>query len=325
MKKTLYRKVFSDIVSGYSLSEFNGNTIYIRHLSTHDQVNLEDIESSFYESAKDRGLPTEEEALKSLKADHLWTQEDEDFISRQSSYVENLIKGKSHLILKSQIDQQNKLIEEESGKLNIKTSEKDSLFGNTCEKYSKQRVNDHYIIESLFLDLEMKKKLFTENELDDVGYKSLHGLIEIHNKNFQMFSEDNIQNLILQDFYYPYMPFSEDSMQFYGIPVCNLTHNQLQLLIYTRVFKNITDRHDNIPEHIKKDPKALLDFAASSEKGKEMLHHDDDKGGASTIIGATKEDYEYMGVSSKGVSLHDAAEKKGGKLDMQDLMDLAGT
>ena len=113
-------------------------------------------------------------------------------------------------------------------------------------------------------------------------------------------------------------------MQFYGTPVCMLTHNQLQMLIYTRVFKNIFDRHDNIPDHIKKDPKALLDFAASSEKGKDMLDQHEEKGGASTIIGATKEDYEYMGVSQKGVSLHEAAEKKGGKLNMEDLMDLAG-
>lgn len=325
MKKTLYRKVFTDIVKGYSLAEYDGRNIYIRHLNTHDQVNLEDIESSFRKAAKKRGLPTEEEALKSLKADHLWTQEDEDFITTQSAYLENLIKGKGHLVLKSQIDQQNKLIEDETIKLNKKTIQKDELLGNTCEKYSKQRVNDHYILESLFVDSEMTNKLFTEKELDEIGYNTLQKLVEIHNENFQMFSEENIQYLVLQDFYYPYMPFSEDSMQFYGIPVCNLTHNQLQLLIYTRVFKNIFDRHNDIPEHIKKDPKALLDFAASSEKGKEMLDKHEDKGGASTIIGATKEDYEYMGVSQRGVSLHDAAKKKGGKLDMEDLMNLTGS
>ena len=324
MKKSLYRKVFTDIVKGYSLAKYNSRSVYIKHLDTHDQVNLEDIKDSFYESAKKRGLPTEKEALNGLKEDRLWTDNDENFIETQTSYVENLIKGKQHLILKSQIDKQNDLIEEESRKLNEKTTQKAELLGNTCEKYSTQRINDHYIIESLFKDSKLNEKLYTEKELDELPHRTLRELISIHNNSFEMFSEENIQMLVLQDFYYPYMPFSEDSMQFYGTPVCLLTHNQLQLLIYTRVFKNIFDRHDNIPEHIKKDPKALLDFAASSEKGKDMLGQHDEKGGASTIIGATKEDYEYMGVSPKGVSLHDAAKKKGGKLDMEDLMNLAG-
>ena len=71
-----------------------------------------------------------------------------------------------------------------------------------------------------------------------------------------------------------------------------------------------------------------MDFASSSRKGKEVMDKHAEKGGHSTIVGATKEDYEYMGVSaneSKGTqTLHQAAEKKGGSLNMNDLMDLAG-
>ena len=46
------------------------------------------------------------------------------------------------------------------------------------------------------------------------------------------------------------------------------------------------------------------------------------------VVGATKEDYEYMGVEPTKVkdaqSLNNIAKKKGGSLNMKDLMDLAG-
>ena len=55
-------------------------------------------------------------------------------------------------------------------------------------------------------------------------------------------------------------------MQFYGKPFCNLTYNQIRLIVYTRVFKNIFDNNENIPDNIRKDPAKLLDFGGSSEE-----------------------------------------------------------
>ena len=49
-----------------------------------------------------------------------------------------------------------------------------------------------------------------------------------------------------------------------------------------------------------------------------------DKDGASTVFGATKEDYEYMGVEKSTNSITQAAKKKGGSLNMSDLMELGG-
>ena len=47
-----------------------------------------------------------------------------------------------------------------------------------------------------------------------------------------------------------------------------------------------------------------------------------------TLFGATEEDYEYAGLENPsdktGISLQKAAEKKGGSLSMEDLMELSG-
>jgi len=324
-----YRRMFRDVVKGYTKEESEElGLLYIKNLNTHDQVDLEEIEEKFFNKAKKKGLPSEEERIKDLKKDKLWSDEDENFIISQSSFIENLAKSKSQLILKSQIDKQQKLIESETSKLNEKILAKENLIGHTCEKYAKQRVNDHYIGRSFFKDEIFQEPLYTEEEYDELTYSHLSSLVKIHNDQFKAFSEENIQKMILQDFFFPYMPFCEDTMQFFGQSVCSLTHNQLKLILFTRVFKNIFDNNENIPERIKKDPQALLDFATSSKKGKEVIDKHADKGGASTVVGATKEDYEYMGVEPTKVkdaqSLNNIAKKKGGSLNMKDLMDLAG-
>ena len=89
-----YRKIFRDIVRGYSIVDIDNQSFYIKHLTVHDQVDLEDIEEQFYQKAKKRGIPTEKQSLKELIKDGMWKEEDESFIEKQQSYLENLIKGK---------------------------------------------------------------------------------------------------------------------------------------------------------------------------------------------------------------------------------------
>ena len=161
---TLYRKIFRDVVQGFTKVFHGEELIFIKHLTTHDQVNLEDIEENFFNKAQARGLKTEQESLDQIIKDELWTREDEQFLSTQKSYVENLYKGKSQLILKSQIDNQERLINTELKKLDEKINEKNELLGETCEKYSKKRANDYYIMTSFYSDEKLTTKLYEEKE-----------------------------------------------------------------------------------------------------------------------------------------------------------------
>jgi chromosome segregation and condensation protein ScpB len=48
-----------------------------------------------------------------------------------------------------------------------------------------------------------------------------------------------------------------------------------------------------------------------------------DKEGASTVFGATKKDYEYLGIKqTEGDVLAKKLKEKGGKMDMKDLMSV---
>ena len=325
-KATEHRKAFRDIVRGYSVVEYLGALVYIKHLTPHDQVELEEITDLYHNKAAERGLPTEKETLEILKEGGDWTEEDEAFIFRTSEYIKSMTQAKSKLVIKSAQDQQTALIEKEEKKLNQKLNQKSELLGNTCEKYAQTRTHDFYILRSFFKKPDLLTPLYTEDAYDNLTQPQVAVLVSTYNESFVSFGEDGIQHLILEEFYNPYLSFAEDSMQFYGRPFCELTYNQIRMIVYTRIFKNIFDSNQNIPEKIRTDPKALLDFGSISDEEKEKFKSKFEDGAGSTLVGAKEEDYEYLGVErpTMGKSLHEEAKKKGGSLSMKDMMKLSG-
>jgi hypothetical protein len=325
---SFYRKIFRDITLGYSKTSIEGQDVFVKHLNAHDQVDLEDLYDKYSKEAEVRGIPTEKEMLELLTEDDQWTQKDEDYIKNQNTFIESLIASKKHNVLKSQKDEKDKIIEKERDALNEKLRQRSGLLGNTCEKYAENRVNDYYIIKSFYKDDKIETPFFSEDKFDELDQKDLTKIIIKYNVEFKRFADINLFHLILDQFYQVYFPFCEDCLQFYGKPVCNITHNQIKLISYTRLFKHILENNPNIPESIKNDPEALIDYGTTSDKEKEKIQSELEKEGATTIVGAKKEDYEYLGVETgvetKNISLYDEAKKKGGSLSMEDLIKLSG-
>ena len=326
MESTKRRKIFRDVVRGYSTTTLDEDFIYIKHLTPHDQVELEEIEESYFNIALRKGVPTEEDMVMYLTSEGQWTDADEKVISDTTMYLESLKKALDKIILKRDMDRQRSIIKKEEQKLQEKQIQKINLIGNTCEKYAKERLNDFYMIKSFYKDKDLLIPLFSQNEFDELEHQDLKRVINIYNDIFLGFNEENIQHTILEDFYNPYLSFAEDSMQFYGKPFCNLTYNQIRLIVYTRVFKNIFDNNENIPDNIRKDPAKLLEFGGSSREERDKVSEKLSNGSAGTLVGATDEDYENLGIEKPkgGISLHEEAKKKGGTLNMEDLMKLHG-
>jgi hypothetical protein len=320
------RKIFRDVVRGYSSTILEEDFVYVKHLTPHDQVELEEIEERYFNIALRKGVPTEEEMLLFLKEEEQWSDADDKFIEDKKYFLDTLKTAKSKMVIKRQIDQQEKTIQEETLLLAKKEAEKMSLLGNTCEKYAKDRLNDFYMIKSFFKDKNLSEPLFSEDKFDEMENQDIKKVVFRYNELFEGFNEESIQYTILEDFYNPYLSFAEDSMQFYGKPFCELTYNQIRLIVYTRVFKNIFDTNENIPDNIRKDPAKLLEFGGSSKEERDKTKQKLSQGSAGTLVGAKEEDYEYLGIERPkgGVSLHEEAKKKGGTLNMEDLMKLHG-
>ena len=295
-------------------------------MTPHDQVELEEVEQKYFKIAEKRGVPTEKDMMDFLIQEGEWSDSKDKEIEKKKMFLESLKTARNKMVLKSAIDKQSELIQKEQNALNELETHKASLIGNTCEKYAKDRMNDFYMIKSFYKDKDLKEILFSEEVYDELEDRDIKKYIFNYNEIFSGFTEESIQYTILEEFYSPYLSFAEDSMQFYGKPFCALTYNQIRLIVYTRVIKNIFDTNENIPESIRKDPAKLLEFGSSSKEERDKAKDKLSQGAAGTLVGAKDEDYEYLGIEKPkgGVSLHEEAKKKGGTLNMQDLMKLHG-
>lgn len=320
-----FKSVFSEICQGFSVLNHPIGTFYIKHLNYSDQAELEDLRDLFFNQAKKRGLPTIEDSLNNLEEEGLWTKHKEESLKQEESFVAKLISNKKNIYLKSQLDKINSQIEEASKKINYLKNERNSLLGNTCENHADQKVTEEFLKLSLFKDESLKELFFCDETFDDLDASEISDLVIKYNNLTSSFSDSFLQKLVLEDFFSYYMPFSEDPIHFFGIPVVKMTYNQLRLLIYARYFKNLLQSSEKIPEEYRKDPEKLIDYVNANEKAKNRTDSDD--GTASSIVGATKEDYEYLNMNkkdSKTVDLSEEAKKKGGTLNMQDLMKMMG-
>lgn len=320
-----YKKNFRDICQGYTLISCNLGKFYFKHISVSDQVLLDESKDEYIEEAKKRGIPTIQEALANLKEEGYWTDKDESAIKQEEVFLLKINEQKKNTYLKSQIDVLNKQINDSLTKLNELKNKRSSYLGNTCENYAEQRVTEEFLKFTLFKDPDLKNLYFTDDEFDELSSDDLSALIGFYNQTLTQFSDSKIQRLVLEDFFTYYMPYCEDPIHFYGKPIINLTYNQLRLILYARYFKNILSTNDKIPEDYRKDPDKLIDYVNANEKAKEKIKDKDNQ--AQSIVGATKEDYKYINMDKgdkKALSLSEEAKKKGGSLDMKDLMKLMG-
>jgi hypothetical protein len=82
------------------------------------------------------------------------------------------------------------------------------------------------------------------------------------------------------------------------------------------------------PEELYDDPDGLVDWLESAKEGQKVLEKsmpEEGKAGATSIVGATKDDLKKMGVDTVGqINLSKEAAKKGGTLEMEDFIRLHG-
>ena len=97
METVKRRKIFRDVVRGFSTTTLEEDFVYIKHLTPHDQVELEEIEEKYFNIALRKGVPTEEDMLAYLKDEGQWTDKDEKFIQDKELFLENLRKAKPSL------------------------------------------------------------------------------------------------------------------------------------------------------------------------------------------------------------------------------------
>jgi hypothetical protein len=322
-----YIAIVGEIFDGYTEFYFKGEPVYLKHFSIRDQRYIHKYYNKYKNIAMNKGIPTEEEALNNLKKDGLWSDEDNDKISFCELELENLKDNLLNAFLPSQKKSLEEAVDEKQKELNILKIKRKEVVGTTAEDFASSRSNEEFIRYILFKDESLKKHLFTEGEFSELDDRDLMFLVKQNSNCSIRLNEEFIQESVLRDFFNMYLSQTEDVSAFYGKPIIHLSVYQLKLALYSRVFYNIFQYNDDIPNGIKKDPAALLRFAESKRNGgnnKTLSKIRNQDAGATAVFGATKDDLSYVDSQAKQINLNDEVKKKGGSLNMDDMIKLMG-
>ena len=329
MERQELKLVFSEIVEGYSLtrSELFGD-LKIKHINNYDSAKTDIRNNYYFEKAVSQGLPKREEKVEYLIKEKLWDPEKDKEADRLKEMLKGMNRTKSKLFLQAQIDAIKKDIADNEIKLSNILAEKESVIGFTAEEYANRRINEYYMHISI-LD-EEGKQLFGENEFDELEQDQVNDIMQVYEKNNRKFKAEILKKISLADFFTNIFYLCEDNVfNFYGKPVIDLTFYQIEIYSYGRYFKSIIQNsEEKIPDHIVEDPDKLIEWAESSKNVKEVLEKTsgDAESGASSIMGATKQDLEKAGIDQNQdvIDLSQKAQEKGGRLTMEDMMKLHG-
>ena len=270
-------------------------------------------------------MQTEEERVGESKKDDIWSDEDDLKIFNLQFEIENLIKTQKQLFIPSQKQAVGVDISNKENDLFSLRSKRKEIIGKTAEEYASVRSDEEMLRYFLFKDKDLTKNLFTEGEFSELDDLELMFFMKSQAEISNRLCELNIQKAVLRPFFSMYMSQCENINAFYGKAIILLSVYQLKVVLFARMFYNIFQYVEDIPDDIKDNPEKLLAFSdmqTNKSSGRNMI---DDNADASSIFGATKEDMKALaGKDSNTISLSDELAKNGGALDMEQMMKLAG-
>lgn len=325
MDEILHRNIFTDVVRGYSVVNYNDSQIYLKHLSPLDQS---EIDSKYTEALNEGivdGFPLAETQLNEIIKDGSWSKQKELEIEGLKTYAKNLIETKSNLFIPSQIEESNKLIKETELKIEELSTERSSLLGTTAEAYANKRMNDYSVFYLLFKDPKFKKRYFEYSDYEYLDESTILKLFFLINIALSKFDRKSLRFLAIDEFFLSIFALSgEDIWKFYGKPATKLTYYQFEMYGYLRTFRNIFDSiKETIPDDVRKDPDLIIDwFNGKSSFNKMQNKIQGGEKGSTSYVGLKSEDLKEMGLESSNGILIEALKKKGGELSLDEMMKL---
>ena len=327
--------IFSEIIKGYSKKNIEGfGNLFFKHINNQDSADIDIYNQQFSEKAKSMGLPTAKQQEEYLIKEDLWEESKNKRIIELEKFIDNLKSTKSKLFLKAQIDQINTEIDKNDAELKALKQEKKDLIGYTVEEYTAKKINEYYMFISLFKDEKLKERFFNEADYEELDNVDIALLIKNYNDVNDRFNDRNLKKISLAGYFLNVFYLSnDDPFIFYGKPLVELSFYQIELFSYGKYFKSIfANAKTKPPQYLMNDPEGLIEWFEGSKNVDDALNKHSKvtqkDNVATSIVGATGEDLKRLGLKSEekttDIDLAKEAAKKGGKLDMQDLIKLHG-
>ena len=322
----LFSDIISDIFNEKTEIDSSFGTIHLKHFKQLEVQKIFSKKERYVKEAIKKGVPLEKDLLANLIADGIWDNANEVEIIQTEEEIKIKQTGLKNLKLPSQRKNQISRINELKSKLGFLMKEKFSIMGITAEIYAERKVQKDFFGQISYLDNDYKIRVDDELEAND--FKKQAELQKIQETFFKNFDDSMISKAVLSSYFAPYLPYSENVLDFFGKPLKDLTTFQMKMLSYSRSFLNIfKNAQKEIPENVAKDPELLISFyEAEKERSKNPDRSKNrDGAGATTYFGAEKEDlHQVKNENERVVSLEKELNKKGGTMNMEEMMKLHG-
>ena len=302
----------------------HGSSFFIKHFNCFDSLELDDIYNEYLQSAIQKGLPTNKDRLDQLNKTEQWTEKDNNKIKDLQLFITNAEIGKSKAILKRDQDYFLEELKKAKNELKDLENQKISLIGNSAEIFASKKSYDVLISRSLYKDSELKTPIIQEN--DDIADSELENYYSIYNNHTTEINEKIIKKISISPYFINIFAICDnDVFKFYGKPAIELTLYQIDLFRNGKKHLHIlSEMGGNIPKNIEDNPDELVSLYESRKNSQDILDKSQDQQ-ATSIVGATKEDMERMGISNQtGPDLGKLAQSKGGRLNMMEIMQALG-
>jgi len=315
------KKLYQEIVMGFSESEYLGKPIFIKHFSELENAVFNSERLKCQEIAIQKGLEPKEDKLIFLTKQGLWTREKEDEIIRLEKEISNLDLVLKNLFLRRQISEAKDKINKCKEKLSVIQKEKQELLGFCVEDFVEKKINETIILNSFYKDSSLKEKLFSDEEFDLLTEEEMYDLIRKLNEFYKKFHHEEIKRICACSFLIHLFSLCDDSaFYFYGKYIVNLSILQVNLFSQAKYFKSLMEiQKSSPPEDVVEDPDKMIEWYDTL--GKSNLEGRNSEASGVGYAKASRAELEAI-AGGKGVTLTEMAGKKGG-LTKQDFISMS--
>lgn len=315
------KKLYKEIVLGFSAFEHAGKPVFIKHFTELDNGEQETERIKWTNLGREKGLVEKEEKINFLIKEGYWTREKEieiEKLQKEISDTELLLKN---FVIKRQINSAKEKIRKSKEQLNQIENEKLEICGLCLEDFVNKKINELTIFNTFYKNKDLTEKLFSEEEFDCLPENQLGDLISLLNNFYVSFGHEQIKRISVCPFFVSIFSLAnDDAFKFYGKRITDLTILQINLFSQAKYFKAlIQSRAEQVtpPSDVLEDPDKMIEWYESTSTGQAG------KSDGVSYVGATAEELQQM-AGGGAINISDFAKKKGNKMTTKDFIEMHG-
>ena len=325
-----YKDLYRDIIFGYSEFRFKSkDKVFIKHLNDLETGESERRYDEFLYAAQESGLKTEEQSIKFLIEEGVWSDKKEQESKELEDKLLQLQATKSKLIVKSQVAMLEEEIKPIKESLAILHQERHENVGMTAEVFANKKISELTLQKSMFKDRDLKELYFTEEEFDYLEHHEVNECLSLYTEMIaERFGGDEIKRVAVSPFFMnAYVICDDNVFNFFGKPILSLTNFQVSLMSHGKYLKNLMSNHKSPPEDFQGSPDKVIEWYELQIKSAEAMQNMDNKGeaGGKSIFGASKSELSSMETNDeKSLNLTEEIEKHGGEMNFDEILKMHG-